>query len=435
MKISNKAIWTMFIIAIAGLFALQSILTYNLYQAKKTDLCEKVQQLLKNSIDKDVAIRLKQSVNKEAVVINAYGNTAEVAEAGIHQQVTFWKGCYFNLDTLDCLFHDELRKAEIDINYSLIYRDSNQVIIAQRGDSMLLQATNVFRSNSMLIVNGQRVQVIADIGLPAIIKKMIVLLTGTLIGFIAIGILIFLLTKDSINQRRINQLKNDFIQTLVHDMKSPLGIIKNSVFILETGQINQSEKEKYARIADKNIDNILEFIDKTLSMAKMETKTFVLKKIEIDIPRFIAEIKDACSVENSKELHIITSCHLKENLFYADGIQLKRAIINLIDNAIKYSGNPVHITIGCETLNNQLVISVKDDGFGISPQNLHTVFNKFERGAAVGRKDGATGFGLGLSFVKAVAVAHGGDVRVFSIENEGSTFIIILPETFQEEEL
>ncbi|MDR2145180.1 MAG: HAMP domain-containing histidine kinase [Tannerella sp.] len=441
-KVGNKIIWSLFIIAIVGLLLLQSIWSYNLYQSEKQDLYKQIQNILDISIENEVVHRYNQYENrlknemsltnnnsKEATNDSIEVNEEEVLEAGVFQTILDRRNYKFNIDTLDSIFYNELQKADIDVTYNICYRDSNRIIIEQRGDSLLLNKKNVFHSDSMLIIDGQRVQVIADIGVPAVIKRMIWLLIGTVIGFMVIGLLIYILLKDSLNQRKINQLKNDFIHTMIHDMKSPLTIIKNTVFFLKEKQFSDEEKDKYAKIINTSIDNILEFVDKTLVLAKMESKTFSLSKIDVNIPQFITEIKEAYSVKRNKDVYITVSFNLEEDWFYADPTQLKRAVGNLLENAIKYSGNPVHIDIECVTVDSQLHISVKDDGFGISPQNLHHIFDKFERGAAVGRKDGATGFGLGLSFVKEVAQAHGGDVRVFSEENRGSSFILILPET------
>ena len=108
---------------------------------------------------------------------------------------------------------------------------------------------------------------------------------------------------------------------------------------------------------------------------------------------------------------------------------LKEAISNLIDNAIKYSGDSVRIDISVGSDDTYTWIRVKDNGFGISHQDQKKIFEKFERAAAIdrNRKGGAAGFGLGLNYVYRVAEAHGGEVRVFSIEGQSSEFTIYLP--------
>jgi two-component system phosphate regulon sensor histidine kinase PhoR len=105
---------------------------------------------------------------------------------------------------------------------------------------------------------------------------------------------------------------------------------------------------------------------------------------------------------------------------------LYNAVSNLIDNAIKYSGEYVEIEIICQLKENGLHIRVKDNGYGISSADQHTIFRKFERGTAVKRKE-ATGFGLGLSFVKSVTEAHHGTVNLFSKVGEGTLFELFFP--------
>src|SRR5690606_29569633 len=97
---------------------------------------------------------------------------------------------------------------------------------------------------------------------------------------------------------------------------------------------------------------------------------------------------------------------------------LTNAVSNLIDNAIKYSGNSVNINIRCEQKDKDVFIYIKDNGYGMSEKDQVKVFTMFERGKAVTRKE-AKGFGLGLSYVKRVVEAHGGTVNLFSKEGEG----------------
>ena len=107
----------------------------------------------------------------------------------------------------------------------------------------------------------------------------------------------------------------------------------------------------------------------------------------------------------------------------ADATLLSNAVSNLIDNAVKYSGNSVTINIRCEQKDNNVFLHIKDNGYVMSEKDQAKVFTMFERGKAVVRQQ-ARGFGLGLGYVKSVVEAHGGAVHLFSKEGEGSEFVL-----------
>ncbi|MPN10122.1 Sensor histidine kinase WalK [bioreactor metagenome] len=109
-----------------------------------------------------------------------------------------------------------------------------------------------------------------------------------------------------------------------------------------------------------------------------------------------------------------------------DTTLISNAVSNLIDNAIKYSGNSVTINIRCEQKDNNVFLHIKDNGYGMSEKDQAKVFTMFERGKAVARQQ-AKGFGLGLSYVKSVVEAHGGAVNLSSKEGEGAEFVLVLP--------
>ena len=135
---------------------------------------------------------------------------------------------------------------------------------------------------------------------------------------------------------------------------------------------------------------------------------------------------DKFSLQAKKPVSFKINIDLESTHIIADPVYLPNAVSNLIDNAIKYSGDSVTVDIYCHSSNNQLFIEVSDNGFGISEKDREKIFEKFERGAAVGRR-GAKGFGLGLNYVKQVMNAHGGTVSLSSLEGEGSKFVLYMP--------
>jgi two-component system phosphate regulon sensor histidine kinase PhoR len=120
---------------------------------------------------------------------------------------------------------------------------------------------------------------------------------------------------------------------------------------------------------------------------------------------------------------------LKDEIVHADLLHLTNAISNLIDNAIKYSGDSVQIDIECKAIDRQVHIKINDNGFGISKSDQQKIFDRFERGAEI-KRNSISGFGLGLNYVKQVIEAHGGVVALSSKEGKGSEFTITIPIIF-----
>lgn len=150
--------------------------------------------------------------------------------------------------------------------------------------------------------------------------------------------------------------------------------------------------------------------------------------------------KDTCCVRSMLEdlaekykakavKHIVYKWNLQADTVYADEEFLKEALSNLIDNAVKYSGDEVEITFSSGKLSNEYYIKVHDTGFGIPLKDQSKIFEKYERASAADRSryGGSAGFGLGLNYVLRVAEVHGGRVTLESIEGEYSEFTIYLP--------
>ena len=132
------------------------------------------------------------------------------------------------------------------------------------------------------------------------------------------------------------------------------------------------------------------------------------------------------SSQSKKKVSFSTCFQPQDTTFQADKMMLINAIENLIENAIKYSGDSVQIDIKGRLSEDGLLISVKDNGYGISKKDQRLIFAKFERGEAI-RRGEATGFGLGLAYVRSVAKAHGGTVNLYSEKGEGTTFELFVP--------
>jgi heavy metal sensor kinase len=212
---------------------------------------------------------------------------------------------------------------------------------------------------------------------------------------------------------------------IAHDLKSPITRIRGMSEVTLTTGASLNEYENMAAGTIEECDRLLDMINTMLVISKTEAGVSRLEKNEIDIS---AVIRDACNLFQSaaedKELTIV--CRADEKVSVDGDMRLiQRMIANLLDNAIKYtpSGGRVDVSIHVEG-NQRLEIAVADTGIGISREDLPHIFERFYR---CDPSRSQAGTGLGLSFARTVARAHGGDITVSSSPNHGSTFTVILP--------
>jgi heavy metal sensor kinase len=243
--------------------------------------------------------------------------------------------------------------------------------------------------------------------------------------------------QDEIDQLAItfNQML-DRIQTLVtgiremsdniaHDLKSPITRIRGiSEVSLSTGA-SEKEYENMAASTVEECDRLLDMINTMLVISETEAGVNKLDARDLDIG---AVVRDACELFRSpaedKDLRLI--CDVSGNFSISgDNRMIQRMIANLLDNAIKYTPVGGSVEVAVNTGNNdQVTITVKDSGIGISEKDMPRIFERFYR-CDPSRSE--AGIGLGLSFARAIARAHGGDISVTSMTDQGSTFIVTLP--------
>jgi heavy metal sensor kinase len=244
--------------------------------------------------------------------------------------------------------------------------------------------------------------------------------------------------QDEIDQLAItfNQML-DRIQTLVtgiremsdniaHDLKSPITRIRGISEVTLTTGASDKEYETMAASTIEECDRLLDMINTMLVISKTEAGVNKLDTQEMDIT---AMVRDACELFQSpaedKDVRLV--CDLPDNFSISGDTRLiQRMIANLLDNAIKYTPTGGSIEMTVNTVDDAAAITVKDTGIGISEKDMPRIFERFYR-CDPSRSE--AGIGLGLSFARAIARAHGGDITVASQPDQGSTFTIILPKT------
>lgn len=232
-----------------------------------------------------------------------------------------------------------------------------------------------------------------------------------------------------LKQKKVSEMKNDFINNMTHEIKTPIATISLACEALSDKDIFKSETvyDNYINVINEENKRLGNLTERILQSAKLEKGQIILKKESVDIHMILSESINniKLQVENSGGL-IVEKFNASNSVILADKVHITNVIFNLLDNANKYSYNNPRIEISTENSYSGILISVKDNGSGISKANQKKIFDKLYR-VPTGDIHNVKGFGLGLSYVKAIVEQHEGKITLESEINKGTNFIIYLP--------
>ncbi len=232
-----------------------------------------------------------------------------------------------------------------------------------------------------------------------------------------------------LKQRRLSEIKTDFINNMTHELKTPISTISLSSEVLLRPDIidNPERLRNYAQIICNENNRLQKQVERVLQMASLEKEEIHLNKKEIDIHEVIKNSVNTFKLGvEEKGGFIKTELNSADSKIFADEVHVTNIIHNLLDNANKYSPEKPEITITSENVQNGILIKVEDRGIGIRKEDQRLIFDKFYR-VSTGNLHDVKGFGLGLNYVKTMALAHGGKISVESELNKGSKFLLFLP--------
>ncbi len=233
---------------------------------------------------------------------------------------------------------------------------------------------------------------------------------------------------DLSESRRLERQKKDFVANVSHELRTPLTAIKGYAETLAEGATG--DLRKYLDVILRHADRLIDLTKDLLSLSELEAKNGALRREAIDWPELLAGIRvlfEKKLLEKKLKLDIVLAEGLERIAFKGDRFRLEQMLINLLDNAIKYTDSG-GVTIRLAVAANRLVIECEDSGAGIAPEHLPRIFERFYViDKARSRQSGGTG--LGLALVKHIVQLHGGEIEAQSTVGAGSTFTARLPLT------
>lgn len=342
----------------------------------------------------------------------------------------------FSERELDSLIKQELAAKNIDIPY-------NFGVLDPRSDKFLLEVqkapklgaelktsdlraglfpNDIIGDNSQLVINfpDQQQFLLRKIWLTLSSSALLIVVILFCFGY-AIHVIL--------RQKKLSEIKNDFINNMTHEFKTPIATVALACEALQDNDVNQSPGllNRYLKIiADENKRLGLQ-VEKVLQMAVIERHDFKLKPVKVNVHEIINKAleNEQIQVEKrggaiAKELNAM--CHE----IVADELHLTNIVHNLLDNANKYSMDKPKIVISTTDTAKGITINVKDEGIGMGKDQLGRIFERFYR-IPTGNLHDVKGFGLGLAYVKRIVDLHGGEISVQSEPKKGTTFSIFFP--------
>ena len=253
-----------------------------------------------------------------------------------------------------------------------------------------------------------------------ILSQMFGIIITVFLLMVAFSLAFWYLFRTVSRLRTIEEMKDDFVSNMTHELKTPIAIAysANDALLNYDTSNDPDKKTKYLTIANKQLKRLGELVENILAMSMERRKTMKLRPEDIPLREFVEEIAAAQRMRGDKNITI--NVNVADNIIVeADRTHLANVLNNLIDNAIKYSDESVEITI----TGNDKDLSVKDNGIGIPSKSIPYLFNKFYRVPHGNRQD-VRGYGIGLYYVKSILDKMGWSIEVKSTEEKSSVFTI-----------
>ncbi len=238
--------------------------------------------------------------------------------------------------------------------------------------------------------------------------------------------LVLVLLSDESEAQRVHEVRRDFVANISHELKTPIGALSLLSEAVLGAKNDPEAVEKFANRMQTESKRLTDLVQEIINLSRLQDSDPLSVPSELQVQDLIREAIDQTQVTaDSRQIVVSNSDHV-DGLILGDREQLIMAIQNLIENAINYSPEGTKVTVTSKVEDGIVDISVTDQGIGIPDTDLDRIFERFYRvDPARSRLTGGTG--LGLSIVKHVALKHGGEVKVWSAENVGSTFSLRLP--------
>lgn len=307
-------------------------------------------------------------------------------------------------------------------NFSKYEADTNNLrrvypLVAQSGGSL----ENIIKEESLVII-------VPDEG-KIILKDILWFIIGSILFTIIITTAFFVTIRTLLRQKKLSEIKSDFINNMTHEFKTPLATISLAVDALKNEKV-VADKEKTSYFTgvikeeNKRMNKQVEAILQAALLDKQQVQLNLKKRSAHELIN--AAINNIALPIEEKQGKLEVNLEATNDIVMADEVHFINFVNNLLDNALKYSKEKPTICLSTSNVSNNLRIKIEDNGIGMNKETLNRIFEKFYR-AHTGNIHNVKGFGLGLSYVKTMVQAHHGNIKADSTLGKGSVFYITIP--------
>lgn len=384
-----------------------------------------------------IAIQLSQTRKIASLSDNMFNVSVSHAMDEVIKQIQSEGTTYmqFNPQELEILINENLVINGVDIpaKFGIMNSEMDEFLFSSVSGMEEQLMDSPYKYNLILKNHTEKLFIVllftdSDVSLiknPRSYMYMSILLTAIII------ILFQISARTILKQSTIDMMKTEFINNMTHEIKTPIATIGLACEMLKDNTVdnNESIRSNFVNIISDENRRMQMLIETILQNAKMSNKNFAINRKDVNLHEVINKTANSFKLTlDSKAGEFQIHLEAQSPIIFADELHITNLIYNLLDNAIKYSKESPKIDIRTRSDNNSITLSVKDNGIGISKENLKHIFEKFYR-VPTGNVHNVKGFGIGLNYVSQVVSLHNGKIAVESELGVGSSFHITLPLT------
>jgi two-component system, OmpR family, phosphate regulon sensor histidine kinase PhoR len=409
-------------IALIGLMGIQIYWITNASSVREANFKRSINEVITR-----VVAKIEQIEKRKALQSNQYAGMMNFNRHMNYEN-------FLTREGLDSLISLELNVRGIDTKFEVgIYKPEKDTMllrtsstapreIIKKGFAFRLFASDIFTSPEYLIIYFPREQKYLLTELWGMLLISIILIIVIMYSFTYTIMTIF-------RQKRLSEMKNDFINNMTHEFKTPISTISLACEALSDAEIHKTSGlfSNYLNVIQEENNRLAGMSEKILQTAVIEKGQLKMKKERIDFHMIISDVIKNIRIQvEIKDGEIIKDFTAAQPFLEGDKVHLTNLVYNLLDNANKYSPRRPVIRVRTENTANGIMLTIEDNGIGISKADQKKIFDKLYR-VPTGNIHEVRGFGLGLSYVKAIVEEHKGKINIESEVNKGSTFRIFLP--------
>lgn len=441
-KKSFKLISVLMLVSIISLIVIQFFILDTYSTKINQQFSYKVSNILDNILEKYIKEKVEQKIveNKMEILLNK--NISDVNKTLLNKIIygilVDEKNILseFNINYLKKFIKEELSKNEIESNFEIAIFDHSSKSIVNKSEGFELpentNSNNFFKKNIFefkKLPNNLKILIYFPDN-KMYTNETFSLMSIASMGFIFVIILSFLTTiYIFVDQKKISEMKGDFINNMTHEFKTPITTISLASQMLgrDPEKLSLEKIKHFTSIIEKENQRLANFVDRILQMSIYDKGHLKLILKQIKINDIILNISEKIhSIYNPQNFKFEMKLNAQYDLINGDEIHITNVINNLIENATKYAKGIPHILITTKNKNDNIHISVKDFGIGISKKYIGKIFEEFYR-VPQGNIHNFKGFGLGLAYVKKIILKHNGEIFAESEHGKWTEINIILP--------